>query len=180
MDVTSPVLVGYATAAGSTRGIAERVAAGLRGSGVPVVCLPLGPDLQPEDFTAWVVGSAVHGMAWLPEAVDFLRRAAGVPPRPCWAFSVGGVAPDGPLRRRMAAQEVRRVQQQFPPELAVRDHPLFAGIVDTRAVGPAGRAFWRTIGGRPGDHRDWPAIDHWAARVATQLGAGQGVPPGTT
>jgi menaquinone-dependent protoporphyrinogen oxidase len=125
-----------------------------------------------------VVGSAVHGMAWLPEAVDFLRRAFEVPARPCWAFSVGGVAPDGFLGRRMAAQEVRRVQRKFAPGLALHVHPLFARVVDTREVGLAGRAFWRAVGGSPGDARDWPAIDRWADRVAAQLEVDQVVPPG--
>ncbi|MCZ2812067.1 MULTISPECIES: flavodoxin domain-containing protein [unclassified Modestobacter] len=180
MDTATPVLVGYATAAGSTRGVAERIAARLRESGLPVACLPLGPDVQPEDFGAWVLGSAVHSMAWLPPAIDFLQRAAGLPARPCWAFSVGGLSPDGPLRRRMAAQEVRRVQQGFPPHLAVRDHRLFVGALDTSQVNAAGRAFWRVVGGRPGDQRDWPAIDRWASEVAAGLGARERTGPGTT
>lgn len=166
MDATAPVLVGYATAAGSTRGVAERIAARLRDSGLPVTCRALGPDVRPADFGAWVLGSAVHDMAWLPPAIEFLQRAAEVPARPCWAFSVAGLSPTGPLRRRMAAQEVRRVQRGFPPELALRDHQLFVGVLDTSRVNAAGRAFWRAIGGRPGDQRDWPAIDRWARQVA--------------
>ncbi|MCZ2839149.1 flavodoxin domain-containing protein [Modestobacter sp. VKM Ac-2985] len=179
MDTTG-ALVGYATAAGSTRGVAERIAARLRRSAVPVTCLPLGPDVAPEDFGAWVLGSAVHGMAWLPSALDFLQRAAEVPARPCWAFSVGGMAPAGPLRRRMVAQELRRVQRGFPPHLVVRDHQLFVGVVDTSQVNAAGRACWRAVGGRPGDQRDWPAIDRWAAEVAAGLQAHQRTGPGTT
>jgi menaquinone-dependent protoporphyrinogen oxidase len=32
-----------------------------------------------------------------------------------------------------------------------------------------GRIFWRLIGGRDGDHRDWPAIDRWAAAIGADL-----------
>jgi menaquinone-dependent protoporphyrinogen oxidase len=171
MDSSTPVLVGYATAAGSTRGVAERIAARLQDAGLPVSCAALAPDLRPEDHSAWVLGSAVHNMAWLPPALEFLQRAATVPARPCWAFSVGGMSPSGPVSRWMGAQEIRRIQRGFPPALTVRDHRLFAGVVATQGVNWAGRMLWRVIGGHPGDQRDWPAIDRWAADVAGELRA---------
>ena len=182
MDDKLPVLVGYATAAGSTRGVAERIAERLRDAGLHVTCAPLEPALRPDDFAAWVLGSAVHTMAWLPAATEFLTRAAAAP-RPCWAFSVGRLSPSGPVRRWMAGQEVRRVAQGFPAGLDVRDHQLFAGVVSTQAVGWAGRVFWRALGGRPGDQRDWAAIDRWATGVAAELSgsspAGQRTPRAT-
>ncbi len=47
----------------------------------------------------------------------------------------------------------------------------FAGAV-ARSHWPAtGRAFFRATGGRYGDHRNWPAIDAWADRIAAQLHA---------
>jgi menaquinone-dependent protoporphyrinogen oxidase len=170
MEEKLSVLVGYATAAGSTRGVAERIARRLGDAGLLVTCAPLGPELHPDDFGAWVLGSAVHNMAWLPRATDFLAGAARTP-RPCWAFSVGGLAPTGPVRRWMAGREIRRVQRGFPPGLAVRDHQLFAGVSSTQGVSRAGRAFWRALGGRPGDQRDWAAIDRWASGVAAELSA---------
>jgi menaquinone-dependent protoporphyrinogen oxidase len=83
MNEKLPVLVGYATAAGSTRGVAERIQARLREAGLAVTCAPLGPELNPQNFRAWVLGSAGHNMAWLPPAIDFQTRAATTP-RPCW------------------------------------------------------------------------------------------------
>ena len=80
MDETFRVLVGYATAAGSTAGIAERIGETLREQGCEVVCRPVGPDLDPSAFDAVVVGSAVHNMAWLRPALDFLAPSTtGVP-----------------------------------------------------------------------------------------------------
>jgi menaquinone-dependent protoporphyrinogen oxidase len=170
MDEDRPVLVGYATAAGSTRGVAERIAARLLDAGLPVTCAPLGPEVQPAAFRAWVLGSAVHAMAWLPAATEFLTRAATTP-RPCWAFSVGGLPPTGRVRRWMVGQEARRVQRGFPAGLALRDHQVFAGVLSTAGVNWPGRLFWRALGGRPGDQRDWAAIDRWATAVAAQLSA---------
>jgi menaquinone-dependent protoporphyrinogen oxidase len=149
MDDPSRVLVGYATAAGSTAGIAERIAETLRDSGCDVVCRPVGPDLDPKPFSALVVGSAVHNMAW--------------------RFSVVGVAPHGAVTRRMTALEVRKVEQAFPPAFRPREHCFFGGIVEMKGVPLWGRVFWRMIGGRPGDHRDWPAIEDWAQRIATEV-----------
>jgi menaquinone-dependent protoporphyrinogen oxidase len=77
----------------------------------------------------------------------------------------------------MGAQELRRVEQGFPAGLDVRDHRLFAGVVVTDGVPLAGRAFWRAIGGHPGDQRDWPAIDRWADDVAADLDGPVGRPP---
>ena len=96
MDDGTRVLVGYATAAGSTAGIAERIAATLRETGADVTCRPVGPDLDPAAFDVLVVGSAVHNMAWLRPALDFLGRIPADGNRPTWCFSVGGVAPHGP------------------------------------------------------------------------------------
>ncbi|WP_040340001.1 flavodoxin domain-containing protein [Candidatus Blastococcus massiliensis] len=170
---TSPeVLVAYATAAGSTAGIAERIAAVLTGAGSRTVCAPAGPELDPAPFDALVIGSAVHEMAWLPDALELLRRAAGTG-RPVWCFSVGGLAhPDGRRTRWMARGELDRIERGFPPGLTPRDHSLFAGVVDVRRSPLWGRVFYRLTGSSSGDHRDWPAIEAWAGKVAASLQAG--------
>ena len=169
MDETTRVLVGYATAAGSTEGIAERIAATLRARGVDVTCRPLGPDLDPGAFDVLVVGSAVHNMAWLRPALDFLARLPGTGDKPTWCFSVGGVQPDGVVTRRMTALEIGKVERGFPPGFRPRGHRFFGGIVDMTGVALWGKAFWRLMGGRPGDHRDWPAIAAWAEEIAATL-----------
>jgi menaquinone-dependent protoporphyrinogen oxidase len=95
MDDIPRVLVGYATAAGATAGIAERIADDLRAAGCDVVCCPAGPDLDPTTFEALVVGSAVHNMSWLTPAVDLLTRIPIGRQRSTWCFSVGGGQPAG-------------------------------------------------------------------------------------
>jgi menaquinone-dependent protoporphyrinogen oxidase len=171
MDDTPRVLVGYATAAGSTAGIAERIADTLRAHGCEVVCRPVGPDLDPSAFDAVVVGSAVHNMAWLRPAVDFLARLPATDEPQVWCFSVGGMTPSGPVTRRMTTLEVRRVEEGFPAGFRSREHRFFGGIVVMEGLPLWGRLFWWSMGGRAGDHRDWPAIEGWARQIAAELPA---------
>jgi menaquinone-dependent protoporphyrinogen oxidase len=168
MDTTSRVLVAYATAAGSTAGVAERIADVLRRSGAEVVCRPVGPDIDVEGFQAFVVGSAVHDMAWLPPALEFLHRVAD---RPVWCFSVGGIQPRGAVSRRLTDLELQRVAQAFPPAFAPRAHRMFGGIIQMVGTPLWGRLFYRMTGGRTGDHRDWPAIEAWGEEIARGLPA---------
>ncbi|MGW8378323.1 flavodoxin domain-containing protein [Streptomyces sp. ODS28] len=84
------VLVGFASAHGSTRGVAERIAARLAASGLSVEARPLNVELEPSGYRAFVLGSAVHNGAWLPEAADFVRsNGAVLAQHPVWLFSVG-------------------------------------------------------------------------------------------
>lgn len=164
------VLVCYASAAGSTAGIADRIAQVLRGAGFEVSCCPVGPDVDSSRVDALVLGSAVHDMAWLPAAIEFVR---GLPhgQLPVWCFSVGAVEPRGPLTRLLARQEVKRVAESLPKAFTARDHRVFRGVVHLQGVAWWGRLFYRIVGGPAGDHRNWPRIEEWAIRIATDLTA---------
>jgi menaquinone-dependent protoporphyrinogen oxidase len=171
--MTPRIALLHATAAGSTTGIAERIHEVLAAAGYAVRAEQLIAErpLDPPDADAVVIGSAVHDMAWLPPALDALVVLAAmdrIPP--LWCFSVAGVQPHGVVTRALAAQEIRRVERGFPPGLRPEDHHLFGGIVRFDGMPLWGRLFYRFVaGGRPGDHRDWPAVESWAATVATDL-----------
>ena len=169
MNAVPRVAVVYATAAGSTEGIAARIALVLGRAGCEVCCLPAQADLELPQIDALVVGSAVHNMAWLPPAVDFLRGVAASDRVEVWCFSVGGVHPRGRVTCALAALEARRVGAGFPVGLPVCDHRVFGGIVGQEGISLWGRLFLRMVGGRPGDHRDWAAIEAWASGIAEAL-----------
>src|SRR6478752_10720837 len=76
------VLVAYATAHGSTRGIAERITARLGERHVAAQARPVSEIESVFDDDGVVVGSAIHGQAWLPEAVRFMRNNATTLGRP--------------------------------------------------------------------------------------------------
>jgi menaquinone-dependent protoporphyrinogen oxidase len=157
------VLVTYSTAAGSTAGIAERIAQVLAAAGCTVQCLPASACSGRGGCRRPGRGQrrTRHGVA-----DAFVRRVAPrgrLGPPAVWCFSVGGVRPHGRLTRALAALEVRRVGQRFPVDLRVRDHRLFGGVVELADVPLWGRLYFRMIGGKAGDRRDWAAVEAWAA-----------------
>src|SRR5689334_4590674 len=164
------VLVCYATAAGSTAGIAERIAEVIGAAGHDVSCRPAGPDVDLSGFDAVVLGSAVHDMAWLPSALEVESRIPQSGLR-VWCFSVGSVEPKGALTRRVARMEAERVRTGFPAALQICDHRVFRGVVTRDGVPWWGRLFYRAVGGRPGDRRNWRGIEEWAGRIAADMTA---------
>ncbi|WP_328549703.1 flavodoxin domain-containing protein [Streptomyces sp. NBC_00366] len=166
------VLVGYTTAHGSTRGVAERLATGLGAVGLKAEARPMEAVDDADAYKAFVLGSAVHGQAWLDPARDFVRENLDVlGPRPVWLFSVGmPAALRGPWRR-IAPKEIPVIEKGLPG-LSVREHRLFSGVITRAHLPRAGRIMFRLVGGRFGDYRDWAAIDQWASEIADVLAQG--------
>ncbi|WP_367325283.1 flavodoxin domain-containing protein [Streptomyces sp. HUAS ZL42] len=164
------VLVGYATAHGSTRDIADRLAAGLDRAGLRAESKALETVDDATAYTAFVLGSAVHGQTWLEPAKTFLRDHLDLLcARPVWIFSVGmPAALRGPWKR-LAAKEIPLIVESLPGELPYRDHRLFSGVVAPAQLSLVGRVLFRLVGGRFGDYRDWDAVDGWAAEIAGAL-----------
>jgi menaquinone-dependent protoporphyrinogen oxidase len=167
------VLVGYATAHGSTREIAERLAAELGEAGLKAEARAVESVDDADAYNAFVLGSAVHGQNWLDPAKEFVRDNLGVlAHRPVWIFSVGM---PGALRgpwKRMADKEIPVIVGTLPGDLSYRDHRLFSGVVARAQFPLTGRLLFHLMGGRFGDYRDWDAIDAWAISIAAELARG--------
>jgi menaquinone-dependent protoporphyrinogen oxidase len=168
------LLMGYASAHGSTREIAERLAVRIAAHGHTTDIRAMSGQPSLEAYDAVVLGSAIHDQKWLPEAVAFVHRnIEALAERPVWLFSVGM---PGALRgraRRLAMQEEPLVIAGFRDGVRPRDHHLFSGVVDRDDLSLSGRAVFRAMGGRYGDHRDWAEIDAWADHIAALLAAEQ-------
>jgi menaquinone-dependent protoporphyrinogen oxidase len=174
------VLVLYATAHGSTQGIAERVAQRLNDKGHDAVARPVNVPDGLADARAVVVGSAVHHGQWLADADDLLRRyTSRLRDRPVWLFSVCSVGERssyfGPrvttfLRQRRDAH-LPLAQRERLASVDPVDHHDFAGAVGRRGWGRAGTLLLRALGGTTGDHRDWAEVEAWADTIAEQLTA---------
>ncbi|WP_262387063.1 flavodoxin domain-containing protein [Streptomyces sp. TRM49041] len=166
------VLVGYATAHGSTLSVAERVATRLAEAGAEVETKELtavsAGDLAAND--AYVIGSAVHDMAWLPEARDFVdAHTDALTGRALWIFSVG--MPDalpGP-RRTLAGMEEKKIVGALRERLRPRGHRLFSGVIRPEHLSGPARLKMRAMGVRYGDYRDWAAVDGFAHEIAEAL-----------
>jgi menaquinone-dependent protoporphyrinogen oxidase len=160
----------YASVNGSTRSIAERIAARLEEQGVRVETLPAEAVGDPDGYDVFVVGSAVHDMAWLPPALTFVHRNTRLlVQRGVWLFSVGmPAALRGPWKA-LAAREEDHVIGELIGDLRPRGHRLFSGVIEPGHLSRAGRVKFRAMGLRYGDHRDWPAVDAWAREIGRQV-----------
>jgi menaquinone-dependent protoporphyrinogen oxidase len=164
------VLVGFATAAGSTEGIARRIAGIVRGYGHEVETHNVDEVTDVSGYDAFVLGSAVHDQAWLPDAAAFLtRERQALSGKPVWLFSIGL---PGALRWRMrkwAGLEESVILVGLASCVRPQAHRLFTGVVTRDAFGKVGAWKFRLMGGRFGDFRDWAAVDAWANQIAEDL-----------
>jgi menaquinone-dependent protoporphyrinogen oxidase len=173
------VLVGYASAHGSTRGIAERIAARLREGGHHVDVCPMDQVQDVGGYDAFVLGSAIHGQAWFPEAMAFVRRSrTALGARPVWLFSVGMPAALGHRWQGLAKKEEAKILAGFRGVIQPRDHRLFSGVILRGHIPLVGHLIFKAFGGRYGDFRNWPEIDAWADAIG--LGLTVDTPPRVT
>jgi menaquinone-dependent protoporphyrinogen oxidase len=166
------ILVTYATAKGSTREIAERIASRLEAFVTPVECLSV-KEVQAAslpNYSAVIVGSAIHVGSWLGPARRFIHsNAAALKAKPVWAFSVG-----------MPPQEVDRANEEIMMDTKIRKvvpdlcgHRLFQGRFYKQDLGwflgmifmccvPKEKTKW-------GDARNWEDIEAWADNVGKEI-----------
>ncbi len=166
------VLVGYATRTGCTTGVAEAIGAQLAERGYAVDVKPLKERPDVAGYDAVVLGSAVNGAAWLPEAVRFAEsNSAALTRIPTAIFSVHimNLGNDEKATGRRKAYTTAVHASVKPCSEA-----FFAGK-GPDAVGTSLIARWAFKafgGGGEGDCRDWDAIRGWARTVELERRAG--------
>jgi menaquinone-dependent protoporphyrinogen IX oxidase len=124
-------------------------------------------------YRAVVAGSAIQAALWLPEAMRFIQenqtQLAG---KPFAAFLVCMT-----LAMPKADQYREHVAAMLDPIKAIV-HPvgegLFAGALDTRKIPSFGDRLKFRLSvmmgvWTEGDHRDWKAIQTWAASLTPKL-----------
>lgn len=170
------VLVVYATRHGATRGIAERIADTLAREGLDATLRSVHEPVDPRQYSAFVVGSAVYAFHWLSEAMDFVGQHHDLlASRPLWLFSSGPlgtetVDADGHDVRTPPAEIV-----ELQRTLKAVDHAVFFGAYDPTAkpigvmeritrIMPATKDLLQA-----GDFRDWEHIESWASSIAVTL-----------
>lgn len=160
------VLVGYATRTGSTVGVAEQIGKTLAERGFAVDVKPLRERPALDEYDAAVLGSAINGGAWVPEAMSYLESNADMLRKmPVAAFcvhSMNGGADEKQTRKRTAyLDKVRAV-------LPLTDEGFFLGKgPDPEDTSLIARWAFKAFGGSgEGDMRDWDKIRGWAEKVA--------------
>jgi menaquinone-dependent protoporphyrinogen oxidase len=160
-EMTRTILVAYASRYGSTREVAESIAATLRGRLLDVEVRPAGEVSDLEGYAGVVLGGAIYMGRWHRDARVFAKRFAGR----LWELPVAvfalGPTDDVPEHRAGSEKQFRAALGKLPFEpVATR---LFGGVVDPRKLHfPFNRM-------PAADVRDWDAVRVWALAVADRL-----------
>jgi len=176
------VLVAYASKTGSTKGIAEFIGERLRERCVPADVCEVSAVQRPEDYDAFIVGSAVYMFHWVKEAKQFvLKNRVILEGRPVWLFSSG---PVGLQKTNSKGQDLTDVSVSGPKEIdelreaaKPRDHRVFFGALDGDKLGGAMGLTYRFMrrskairDSMPdGDYRDWKEIEAWTNGISDTL-----------
>jgi menaquinone-dependent protoporphyrinogen oxidase len=159
-------LVTVASKHGSSEGLGEAVARGLRGRGFDVDVLAPDDveDVSPYDVV--VIGSAVYGGHWMRAAKALVQRhSAALRWRDVWLFSSGPLGnPPVPAAEPVDVPGVLS-------ESGARGHVLLAGALDPEDLRLAERLVVRAAKAPYGDFRDWTAVDRWVEQIAGSAGA---------
>ena len=162
-SMSKRVLVAYATRTGSTVEVAAAIGSilGERGFAVDVKPLKSGPTLV--GYDAVVLGSAVNGAKWLPEAVEFVKanqQALAQVPVALFCVHIMNLGDDEKSRDNRLAY-----LNSVRPLVNPAGEAFFAGV----GVKPEDRSFGAWIGRilkmAEGDQRDWEKIRGWAKTV---------------
>ncbi len=164
------VLVIYATRLGSTRGIAERIAARLKADGLAATAAPVQSVTDLRAYDAFVIGSAVYAGHWLVPAGHFIEdNHAVLVAHPVWLFSSGPVGTTATGRPPVPPLGIAALGAT----ISARGHRIFAGAFDRQALATADLGkVERFIAKRfvpEGDFRVWTEIDAWADEIARDL-----------
>ncbi|MBX3080659.1 MAG: flavodoxin domain-containing protein [Anaerolineae bacterium] len=161
------IMVVVASKHGSTREIAEVIAAELRLQKFSVDLVEAEHVNGLAEYNAVVFGSGVYAGNWLPEAVNFANHfQKELAQIPVWLFS------SGPLGRE------KPQPQEDPDKLAAslgdvkaRDHHIFVGKLDLADLTFAERMLVKAVRAPIGDFRNWTEIRAWAHSIASELRA---------
>lgn len=161
-EMSKRVLVGYMTGKGSTVGVAEAIGKELGERGYAADVKPMALCSSFDGYDAVILGSAVNGGAWLPEAVQHVERQSGALSKlPVAAFCVHGMnagTDEKQTTKRLAYLDKVR------EHVKLVDEGYFLG--DVGEMNGIAKFAFKTFGGAGmGDMRDWDAISAWAQQV---------------
>jgi len=116
-----------------------------------------------------VLGAAINGMRWLPEASAFAAaNAAALRAMPTALFYLSYIEfGDG---RGIWRKSIKKGMDELAASLGAFSVRGFGGKLSA-PLPPAARFLFGTRADAPADLRDWAAVGAWAAEIAPRLGA---------
>ncbi len=159
------ILVAFATTHESTREIASAIADVLREAKLPIQFEPVSSIGDLRGFRAAVLGCTVFSGVWFPGAEEFLEaHARELSGMPVWLYA-SGLTEMPPAGHSEVPEALVHAVERIGP----RDVALFAGSLQPLHLGTGIRVLSRLTRVRFGDHRDWAAIERWAASIRDDL-----------
>jgi menaquinone-dependent protoporphyrinogen oxidase len=160
--MNGPILVAYATKAGSTREVADTIARTLREHGLEADLRPADEVGEVTPYAAVVLGTALYTGRVHKHARRFLHaHRAQLAERPLAVFAMG---PQSMADKDVASSRAQLDRALAPfAELRLATVAIFGGVVDP---GKLRFPFNRMPAS---DARDWNAIRDWADDVAGLL-----------
>ena len=157
--MTPRVLVVHASKKGSTREVADAIAARLETNGLRTVVQGARDPVDLRTFDAVVLGGALYTGRWHRDARRFLRRHHGLlATMPLAVFAMGPAATDDHSMAVSLAQLERALGRTSGLQAVAIT--IFGGVIDPERLRfPFNRM-------PPSDARDWDAITAWADEVA--------------
>lgn len=171
--MSEKILVTYASRTGSTAGVAEAIGKNLANEGETVDVLPMQEVSDLTQYKVVIAGSAIQSQRWLPEAIQFIKTYQKIlSSKPFGIFSVCMTLamPNGEKYRSGMVKWLDPVRQLVKPI----DEGYFAGVLDISKIpGLSNRIKFRLSVKfgiwKPGDHRNWNAINDWAKNLKIVL-----------
>jgi menaquinone-dependent protoporphyrinogen oxidase len=173
--MTTSVLVTYATHHGSTREVAEDIAATLRERGLEVDLEPVRAIHRLDGYRAVVFGAPMYVGHWPKEAQQFLaRHCEALNQRAVAVFALGPLSTDE-NETREARTQLDKELAKFPT-LAPVAVEMFGGRFDPATLSWCEKLLVALpaspLHGMPAtDLRDWTAIRAWSGDLAQTLGS---------
>jgi menaquinone-dependent protoporphyrinogen oxidase len=164
------VLVTYGTWAGSTAGVAEWIAEGLRQTGADVTLVPAEDAPGPEGFDAIVIGSAIRAGMWNKRAKRYVRKHAdALSELPTAFFSVGLTVTEETDDAYDRSREFTEKMLSQVPDVTAADIGVFAGAFDPAKLGGLVGFAMRNADVPTGDFRDEDEVIEWAKDLPGKL-----------
>lgn len=155
-------LIAYASRFGSTADVAQAIAETLGQTGATADVRPVAEVTRLERYDGIVLGSAIRGGKWLPEAIQFLEAHRSVlATMPVAYFTLClTLRNDTPDNRRTVFSYHAPLVRDFP-EVRPISIGMFAGMIDFEDLPSATRRMARNSSIPEGDFRDWSLIREW-------------------
>jgi menaquinone-dependent protoporphyrinogen oxidase len=162
-------LVTYASKYGSTKEIAERIASTLQQQGISTTVQTASDVSSLAPYDAVVIGSALYGGNWLPQARDFIEKFQdALAKKEVWVFSSGPATHDDPvhvLGGWHSPESLKDSLNIIRPQSII----LFSGKMDVTKLSAEDYLVSSSLRGTSGDYRNWSAIEGWAKEISFAL-----------